>query len=143
MDERSRTPPCDEPTAPDERTHVGVHPVVPRESEAPSNVLDLLTRRLLGSLVGNVCIVAYDAVPPRGLRITLEFQAAGAFAPVLLALIKEVVIGGRSFFRLPSLDGAWRVENGHYMVEMGILRPKHGNRWPSFASDDVRLVFRR
>lgn len=141
---RSSTGP---PYEPEERTYAGVYKVG-RESAAPAglsadNVCDLLTRLLLGSLVGNVRVVALEDAPPHGRRIALMFEAAGTFVPVLLQLIKEVVIEGRHYFHLPRLDGEWWQEGAEYVVEMGILLPKHGKRFPPLQSDNVRLVFRR
>lgn len=148
MDDTTRSstgPPC--ACEPEERTYAGVYRVM-RERAAPAglsadNVCDLLTRFLRGSLVGNVRVVALEDAPPRGRRIALMFEASGTFVPMLLKLIKEVVIDGRHYFRLPRLDGEWWQEGTEYVVEIGILLPKHGKRFPPRQSDNVRLVFRR
>lgn len=140
-DSRSSTePPW---VAQEERTYTGVYPVMVRESVTPSNVCDLLTRFLRDSMVGNVRVIALEDAPPRGRRIALMFEAAGTFVPALLQLIKEVVIEGRSYFCLPHLDGEWWQEGTEYVVEMGIVLPKNGKRFPPLQSDNVRLIFRR
>lgn len=126
-----------------ERPRTGTCPVVVRERAMPDNVCDLLARFLQGSMVGNVRVIALEDAPPRGRRIALMFEAAGTFVPMLLQLIKEVVIDGRHYFRLPRLDGEWWQGGTEYVVEMGILLPKHGKRLPPLQSDNVRLVFRR